>query len=289
MNKWELIRIGKTLIEEYERNALEYDFKDDRRWYELDDADKIRNKVKEILETDQTIEIDERFEHFESSYSKEYPHSAPLGVRREWFFRRCEFIDNCSLCGILSDEMLVNTGKDERFPDAFYRLTRFEEEFQNEFSRTAFLRCPQCGAFFQWINQPEMYGTGNNDNERLIRLSERVSRLLGMLFSDDQKETARFDTGEFFEDFSLDIFIKALKIQLSAAPQIAAHFVPELMRFLVKNPQNAAVSEFLREYISYQPERAREVLGVLRSLKSIEYSPLIALLLDCFAWAEQKN
>jgi hypothetical protein len=36
-------------------------------------------------------------------------------------------------------------------------------------------RCPDCGAYFVWEEYPQMYGSGNNDEERLIRVSAEAA------------------------------------------------------------------------------------------------------------------
>jgi len=76
----------------------------------------------------------------------------------------------CSLCGELPDELIVNTGRDERFPAACYKLVPVggESTSQGMFSQT--YRCPECGAYFDWEVCPQMYGSGINAEERLIRV-----------------------------------------------------------------------------------------------------------------------
>jgi hypothetical protein len=78
---------------------------------------------------------------------------------------------NCSLCGELPDELIVNTGREQRFPAARYKLIPVgaRDSSQGKFSQLH--RCPDCGALFVWEAYPQMYGSGNDDEECLIRVS----------------------------------------------------------------------------------------------------------------------
>jgi hypothetical protein len=78
-------------------------------------------------------------------------------------------LDKCALCGDLPDDLIVNTGRDDYFLNPWYQLTR--RVFGN--SEDEFRRCPRCGAYFQWIDMPQMYGSGNNAEERFIRLPQK--------------------------------------------------------------------------------------------------------------------
>lgn len=86
-------------------------------------------------------------------------------------------VERCSLCGGLPDDLMVNTGREQYFPDAFYQLARLGGRLTEPFRR-----CPEYGTYFHWIALPQTYGSGNCDEERSIRLSARVSRLLDHLF-----------------------------------------------------------------------------------------------------------
>lgn len=72
----------------------------------------------------------------------------------------------CSTCSSIPDDLLVNTGRDGTFPAEVDRLLRLELGTRNDL-----YRCPACGALFEWEDLPQYYGSGNNDEERLTRLS----------------------------------------------------------------------------------------------------------------------
>jgi hypothetical protein len=55
-------------------------------------------------------------------------------------------------------------------------------------------RCPECGACFVWEEHPQMYGSGINDEERLIRVSADASvrnRSYGLSKQDDAAPAQR--------------------------------------------------------------------------------------------------
>ena len=82
---------------------------------------------------------------------------------------------NCSLCGEIPDELIVKTGRDETFPAACYKLVPAGGEGTSQGMFSQDRRCPECGACFVWEEHRQMYGSGNNDEERLIRVSADAS------------------------------------------------------------------------------------------------------------------
>ncbi len=167
----------------------------------------------------------------------------------------------CALCGELPDDLTVNTGRDERFPAAFDRLTPvgIPSPGQGQWVGSQFRRCPNCGAFFDWSDAPQMYGSGNCDEERLIRLPATASRLLNNLFPPDPK--APPDPGEmsqYFQALPLGLLLRALGSQVRTAPKILTPFVPDLARLLGAS-EDAGIARLLGAYLSRIPERAEEI------------------------------
>lgn len=167
----------------------------------------------------------------------------------------------CALCGELPDDLTVNTGRGECFPAAFDRLTPvgIPSPSQGQWVGSQFRRCPNCGAFFDWGDAPQMYGSGNCDEERLVRLPATASRLLNNLFPPDPK--APPDPGKvgvYFEDLPLDLLLRALSSQVSAAPRIVTPFVPGLARLLGVS-QDAGIARLLGAYLARIPEPAEEI------------------------------
>ena len=167
----------------------------------------------------------------------------------------------CALCGELPDDLTVNTGRDERFPAAFDALTPvgIPSPGQGQWVGSQFRRCPNCGAFFDWGDAPQMYGSGNEDEERLVRLPATASRLLNTLFQLDPR--APPDPGAvsvYFQDLPLDLLLRALGSQVRTAPNILTPFVPGLAR-LLEVSEDAGIARLLGAYLARIPEPAEEI------------------------------
>lgn len=85
----------------------------------------------------------------------------------------------CTVCVSLPDDFTVNTGRDEAFPDAFKKLRWISGD-----NSDGYYRCPGCGTYYLWIDMPQFYGSGNCDEERLVRQTPEQSRELEHAFSD---------------------------------------------------------------------------------------------------------
>jgi hypothetical protein len=91
----------------------------------------------------------------------------------------------CSICGELPERLVANTGRDERFPDAVYRLTHLD--LNSDFDLA---RCPECDAWFEWEDERAFTGSGNNDEARLRRLAPEAAAALRELVD------GKFEPGE---------------------------------------------------------------------------------------------
>ncbi len=169
--------------------------------------------------------------------------------------------ETCALCGELPDDLNVNTGRGECFPAAFDRLipVGIPSPSQGQRVGSQFRRCPNCGAFFDWSDAPQMYGSGNCDEERLVRLPATTSRLLNTLFPPDPKAPPHpGEIGEYFRSLPLDLLLRALGSQVRTAPIILTPFVPDLARHLGVS-EDAGIARLLGAYLSHIPERAEDI------------------------------
>ena len=172
----------------------------------------------------------------------------------------------CSLCSSLPDDITVNTGREEYFPNAFDQLIGMDSDYRSEFRC-----CPGCRTYFNWIDMPQMYGSGNNDEERLVRLSREKSRLLDKLFSTDLSfRPTPVEVDEYISTLPLDLLVPALRFRLQHAPEVVAHFVPRLVRLLGKS-NDSTLWGLLNIYVSDNPDRAEEIVNAFRSDE--EYAP----------------
>jgi hypothetical protein len=162
----------------------------------------------------------------------------------------------CSVCQPLGYDLVVNTGREEYFPSAFNRLVCMDGDFRSEFRR-----CPGCAIYFHWIDMSSWTGSGNNDEERLVRISIKGSELLDKLFSDDPKAPSDdIEVREYFDTLPTDLLVSALKKRVYKFSHLVTPFVPELLRLLAQNEQDFSVWELLGGYISNNPEHAEKVL-----------------------------
>ncbi len=165
----------------------------------------------------------------------------------------------CLVCRSLPDDITVNTGRDEYFPSAFRQLISMDNTYRSEFRC-----CKACGTYFNWIDMSQMYGSGNNDEERLVRLSPEKSRVLNKLFSADSNY--RPDSGEveeYIATLSLEHLVSALGYNLHRVPEFIAAFVPHLVRLLEKN-NDTSLWSFLQGYVTNDPKRAEEVMNAFQ-------------------------
>ena len=85
---------------------------------------------------------------------------------------------DCSQCRCIPTTMLVQTGYDERFPDEVYQFIRLHLDHHRDL-----YRCQLCNALFDWEDLPQMYGSGNLDEERLTRLTDEQAELVHALLA----------------------------------------------------------------------------------------------------------
>jgi hypothetical protein len=161
----------------------------------------------------------------------------------------------CPVCSSLPDDITVNTGRDEYLPNAYNNLVGMDSDFKAEF-----LRCPGCKTYFNWIDMPQFYGSGNNDEERLVRLSSEQSRLLDILLPEDSTTLPRPDEiANYINALPLDLLLPALSFRKHRTPEVVGLFVPHLVRLLGKN-NDTSLWSLLNGYVSNHPERAQEIL-----------------------------
>jgi hypothetical protein len=186
--------------------------------------------------------------------------------------------ETCSLCSSLPDDLTVNTGREEHLPGVCNKLIGMDY-------RAELRRCPCCGTYFNWIDMSSWTGSGINDEERLVRLSTRVSQLLDKLFSSDSKDHPGLnDVGEYFETVPLDLLLKAL----NSAPEIAAPFVPNLVRLLAKNNDTSTWC-LLQGYVRNKPERAEHILEAFRTWDEWGSTRLTQILHQCLNVVAKKD
>jgi hypothetical protein len=186
-----------------------------------------------------------------------------------------EYPGRCSVCGSLPDDITVNTGREEYFPSAFSQLIGMDED------RGEFRTCPDCRTYFNWIDMPQMYGSGNNAEERLVRLPKEKSRLLDKLFTADSNyQPTSIEVEEYLGSLPLDMLVPAVGFHLHRNRELITAFVPHLVRLLGKN-NDTSLWNLLNGYVSDNPERAEEILNAFRSSDEYASTRLTQILHHC--------
>jgi hypothetical protein len=187
-----------------------------------------------------------------------------------------EYTGNCSVCSSLPDDITVNTGREEYFPSAFNQLVGMDDDQGGEFRR-----CPGCQTYFNWIDMRQMYGSGNNDEERLVRLSQENSRLLDKLFTaDSTSRPTSTEIEEYLRSLPLELLLKVLRFHLYDNRDFVKPFIPHLVRLLGKS-NDTSLWALLNGYVSKTPERAQEILDAFSSSDGYPPNRLIQLLHHC--------
>lgn len=190
----------------------------------------------------------------------------------------------CSLCNTLPDDITVNTGREEYFPSAYSQLIGMDTDYRPEY-----LRCPGCHTYYNWIDMPQMYGSGNNDEERLVRIAPAKSRLLDKLFSPDSTDLPTpAEVEEYIAILPPELLLPALNFRRQRTPEVMTRFVPHLIRLLVKN-NDYPLSGLLDSYATHQAHGAEEILDAFRSTGEHSPNRFIQLLRHCLRIVKDKK
>jgi hypothetical protein len=126
-----------------------------------------------------------------------------------------------------------------------------------------------------------MYGSGSNDEERLVRLSPEKSRLLDKLFNMNKEyQHTSTEIEEYIGSLSIDLLVPALRFNLYQNHMLILPFVPSLLQLLGKN-NDSALWDLLRAYVSDNPDRAEAVMDICQPINTHKSDRLIQLLEHC--------
>lgn len=166
----------------------------------------------------------------------------------------------CTLCSELPAELWVNTGRDEAFPDVVRRLLRLGLSDDDDV-----WQCPQCNAQFAWTNLPQYYGSGNNDEERLIRLNaEQAATVHTLLHADAVVQAPEPFLQQAFRSLRHALVFALLHHHARQHPHAFSGLLPTLVA------AHAARGELplyglLDHYCGNDPARIRAVLAALEA------------------------
>lgn len=135
----------------------------------------------------------------------------------------------CAQCAVLPRELWANTGRDEYLPAEASKLVALNLSDDHDLRR-----CTACGAWFEWQDHPQMYGSGNNWEESLRRLEPAQCRLIEQLL--EEPRTAEGTPAELDEVF--DTLHGIAWLMLRARDRLMEHFLPAMVtRLCTRNEQ----------------------------------------------------
>lgn len=181
----------------------------------------------------------------------------------------------CSVCDSLPNEITVNYGRDERYPEAYNKLVKVEE------GPDTFKRCPACRTYFFCVDSPQEYGSGNNAEETIQRFSREQSRCLDKLFGAEPSYSLRIDEASHcVEIISLHQLLPALSSFTSRHPDAFGYFVPALVEQL-RGHNDKQLFDVLLQYVNQDRQRAEYVIASVKAGR--EPKPLLMKLIQrCF-------
>jgi hypothetical protein len=182
----------------------------------------------------------------------------------------------CPVCGSLPDDITVNTGRGINLPDAFHMLVGMNSEFH-----PSIFRCPGCLTYYKWFEIQEYYVPGKNDEERLVRMSPEVSRLLDKLFSSGPDfRPAPSEVKEYSERLSPDLFLDVLHFRMRVTPDVRVVFLPGLL-ILLKKTNDTSLWNFLNDLVVSDRKFAQELLDTFSSSEEPTFDHTIEILRQC--------
>lgn len=165
---------------------------------------------------------------------------------------------SCAVCSEIADDLLVNTGRDETFPDEVRRLTVLGFDNSNDL-----YECPGCKALFEWQDLPQYYGSGNNAEERLIRLTpEQASTARALLNPTPEARNGAELLGQAFRTLSYDLTTTLLRYAANRHKQAFSDFIGPLVAQLIAEG-NGTIFSIISDYCGSDRGRLTEVLQLL--------------------------
>lgn len=161
---------------------------------------------------------------------------------------------SCTTCSSIPSNLLVNTGRDETFPDEVRRLVWLEVGDSYDLRR-----CPECGALFEWEDMPQFYGSGNNDEERLTRLDPARASMARELL--DPEPGARDDAllyAQAFRTLSPGLVCEILRHLAYKNPRVFAGFLAPIVAQLAVESDFALVT-IVTSYCGLRRDRLVEL------------------------------
>lgn len=132
---------------------------------------------------------------------------------------------SCTICSTIPNSLVVNTGRDERFPVEVHRLSSLELAESHDLRQ-----CPECGALFEWEDMPQFYGSGNNAEEALTRLDPaRASLVEELLDTEPGERDSELLCTQAFKTLSFALVCRLLSRLAYSHRQVFAGFLAPIV------------------------------------------------------------
>lgn len=182
----------------------------------------------------------------------------------------------CSTCGSLPDDITVNSGRGEPLPDSFRLLAGMNSQYHPDI-----FRCPNCYTYYKWFDIRQYYTPDNNDEQRLVRLSPEVSRLLDQMFTVGPSfRPGPSELKAYSEKLSPDLLLDVVHYCMRDSPDALSVFLPGLLITLRKT-NDSSLWYFLNERVSKDKTFAQELLDTFSSSRYPIFDRTIEILQQC--------
>jgi len=153
---------------------------------------------------------------------------------------------------------VANTGRDEWLPPEANQLERMELDRSLDLRR-----CRGCRALFLWGDHPQVYGSGNLDEETLERLSPEASATVELLLTGGLGPEVNTLVNAAFNQLSEELVGLLLGRLDATRPDQFERLIPQLVTRLVPEP-NLRLSGLLQGFARKDPRCAALVIELLR-------------------------
>lgn len=164
----------------------------------------------------------------------------------------------CDVCSAIPPELWANTGRGESLLPEAGGLVRLDLDSRNDL-----WECPSCESLFAWEDLPQSYGSGNEDEERLRRLTPDQTTTARELLdpSPGERDGARL-LDRAFRALDHDLLYSILRYRAGRQHHAFSGLVePILARLTAEN--DGPLADAVGHYCGYDRERLAEVIRML--------------------------
>lgn len=168
--------------------------------------------------------------------------------------------NTCSVCGSLPEELTVNYGREERYPEAYYKLIGVGA------TAASYRLCPECKTYFFCVDEPQEYGSGNNASETITRFSAEQSRYLETLLNATEFYNPNAGEAEqVLNSIPRHQLIFALYGLPQRSPKAFEQFIIAIVKELSKQDDVHWWNLVKDDFIGHDRQRAKQVANYFRA------------------------